>query len=218
MTILYIISTPLGHNHDITLEAINILKTLDVIAAENLLTNKKRMEKIIGPLKSQWIPYFDGNEITQSLKIIMMLKEGKSVGLISGAGTPIVCDPGYKLIQLAYKHNIQVVSIGGPCAVIGALSVSGAPPFPFTFWGFFPKKINEKLLNNITNGHTHIFFDSSHRIKNNIGNLWNLLPKTFKIVLIKDLGSAYFQRILLDENNYNTFNELGQWVIIIYEQ
>ena len=214
MAKLYIISTPLGYNKDITLEAIEVLKSMDVIAAENLSTNKNRIEKIIGKTSCQWIPYFDGNETTQSLKIIMMIKEGKKVGLISSAGTPIICDPGYKLIQLAYKHHIPLESIGGSCSVISALSISGAPPFPFTFWGFFPKKIHP-MMESITNGHTHIFFDSSHRIKENIETLWNLLPKNLSIILVKDIGSIYFQRILIDENNYNNFSINGQWVVFI---
>jgi 16S rRNA (cytidine1402-2'-O)-methyltransferase len=211
---LYIIATPLGHNNDITLEAIETLNTIDIIAAENISTNKNRIQKFLTNKNQLWIPYYDGNEITQSLKIIKLLKDGKNICLISSSGTPIISDPGYKLIQLAYKYNINLIPVTGSCSVIGALCISGAKPFPFTFWGFFPKKINKKFLDNIL-FHTHIFFESSHRILSTISNLFPQLSCQQQIILIKDLNTKFFQRIVINENNYNNFSPNGQWVIII---
>lgn len=213
---LYIIATPLGNGNDITLEALEIFKLIDVVAAENLSSNKMRIEKFIGKNEKIWLPYYDGNEISQSLKIIKLLKEGKNVGLISSSGTPIISDPGYKLVQQAYKFQINVIPVTGSCSIIGALSVSGAKPFPFTFWGFFPRKINEKIINNIMiYPNTHIFFESSHRIEKTIEYLFKNLPQNRPIILIKDLNTKFFERILINENNYNNFNSQGQWVIII---
>ena len=213
---LYIIGTPLGNPQEITLEAINILQNVPIIAAENLQSNQNRMTKIIGPHQGLWMPYFDGNEVTQSLKLMAHLKNGKDVALISSAGMPLICDPGYKLVQMAYKYNIIVKPIGYACAAIGALVVSGLPSFPFTFWGFFNKKKHSTLTSN----QTHVFFESSHRILSTVEYFFHQYTQG-NLILIKDLGKTYceknyFERIVIDGNNWNTFNPLGEWVVLMY--
>jgi 16S rRNA (cytidine1402-2'-O)-methyltransferase len=205
--VLYIVGTPLVHGNEISNEAIEILKKIHIIAAENLSSNKIRIEKIVGPLDKMWIPYFDGNELTQSMKIIGHLKQGKSVALISSAGMPLVCDPGYKLVQNCYKHNLSVVPIGGPCSVIMALVASGLPPFPFTFWGFFNNKIQISQLPL----HTHIFFESSHRILKTL-QLFNGETQ-WQVVLIKDINTIYYERIVV--HNDTAINPKGQWVMVV---
>jgi 16S rRNA (cytidine1402-2'-O)-methyltransferase len=208
---LYIVATPLSNPQEITLEAIDILKKVDIIAAENLQSNQNRMVKIIGESQAQWIPYFDANETSQSLKIIAHLKGGKHVAIISSAGMPLICDPGYKLIQLAHKYQITIKPIGCACAVIGALVVSGLPCFPFTFWGFFHKKIKNSPL---ICRQTHIFFESSHRILSTVDFLYHQYPHS-SLILVKDLGKVYFDRIVIDGNNWNNFNTIGEWVVLI---
>ena len=203
---LYVVSTPIGNEHQITLEAINILQKVPIIAAENMGSNRPRIEKIIGKTQSLWMPYFDTNETTQSLKIIAHLKQGKDVALISSAGTPVICDPGYRLIINAYKYNIPVESIGGCSSVIGALSIAGLPPFPFTFFGFFHRKFFKEPLPS----YTHIFFESSHRIQETVEFLQSL--NQWKIILIKDLGKPYFARYVVGQDEWNP---QGEWVILI---
>jgi 16S rRNA (cytidine1402-2'-O)-methyltransferase len=212
--ILYTVSTPIGNPDDISLRAIKILQSVDIIAAENIATNKPRIEKITGSLNAIWLPYFDGNESTQSVKIIYHLLQGKNVALISSAGTPVICDPGYKLIEQAYKYNIPVESIPGCCSVIAALTLSGARPFPFTFLGFI--KANDKLLKTINdNNYTKIFFESSHRITKTIEFLWNNIQENWEIIAIKDITKSFYERIVINKNNYNNFNHQGEWIVIL---
>ncbi len=162
---LYIVSTPIGNLEDITLRALNILKEVDLIACEDTRTSKKLLSRyqIQKPLTS----YHEHNEIEKAKELFSLLQEGKSVALITDAGTPGVSDPGFRIVKLASENGVQVVPIPGASAAIAALSISGLPTSSFTFLGFPPKQ-NKKLIEYLerVKGYpeTLIFYESPKRI------------------------------------------------------
>jgi 16S rRNA (cytidine1402-2'-O)-methyltransferase len=162
---LYIVSTPIGNLEDITLRALRILREVELIACEDTRVTKKLLShyQIEKPLTS----YHEHNEEKKAKELLSLLEAGKNIALVSDAGTPGISDPGYRIVSLASKEGIEVVSIAGPCAAIAALSVSGLPTSSFAFFGFLPKSDKKKreFLGSIREyPHTLIFYESPERI------------------------------------------------------
>jgi len=158
---LYIVATPIGNLEDITLRAIRTLKEVDLIAAEDTRHTRKLLAHfdIHTPLTS----FFQGNERAKADRIIAELKSGKSVAIVSNAGTPCISDPGYPLLVMAVKEGIEIHPIPGASAIIAALSAAGLPTDRFTFIGFLPDKPGKrknvlKELSGFT--HTLVFYVS----------------------------------------------------------
>lgn len=139
---LFIVSTPIGNLKDITFRAIETLKEVEAIVCEDTRVSSKLLQEygISKPL----IVLNDFNEENELPRIISLLNENKQVALISDAGTPLVSDPGFKLVQYAIKKGYSITSIPGPSAPISALTVSGFPPDKFLFLGFLPKSKEKK--------------------------------------------------------------------------
>lgn len=161
---LYLVSTPIGNLKDITLRALEILKEVDVIICEDtrrtsLLLNHYDIQK---PL----IVLNDYNEHKNVSRIINLLNGGQNLALVSDAGTPLVSDPGYKLVRACLENNIEVDSIPGPSSVITALTLSGLPPDKFMFLGYLPEKPGhrKKLLSSLTEKITYIIFVAPHKL------------------------------------------------------
>lgn len=148
MGILYIVATPIGNLQDITLRAIKILQTVDVIVCEDTRKTGLLLQRIIptsevGSMRTQrsrLVSYYEQNELQRIPEIITAIKDGLSIALVSDAGTPTISDPGFKLVRECIKEGIRVESIPGPSAVITALAVSGLPTDKFLFVGYPPKK------------------------------------------------------------------------------
>lgn len=162
---LYIVSTPIGNLEDITLRALRILKSVDVIAVEDSRHSLKMLNHygISKPLISYW----KIKERSRSERIIKRLCSGQSVALISDAGTPGIADPGTFLIKKAVAENIHIVSVPGPNACIAALSISGLPIEEFTFIGFLPSKKTQRqnaLKKLSLDSRTLVFYEAPHRI------------------------------------------------------
>ena len=163
--VLYIVSTPIGNLEDITFRAIRVLKEVDLIACEDTRTTKKLLTRygINKPLSS----YHEHNESDKARELVSLLAEGKSIALVSDAGTPTVSDPGFRIIKLASEQGINIVPIPGPSAVLSALSVSGLPTSSFSFFGFPPR--TKKQLGDFLEGiksypGTLIFYESPKRV------------------------------------------------------
>ena len=162
---LYIVSTPIGNLEDITIRALEVLKGVDLIACEDTRTTKKLLSRyaITKPLVS----YHEHNEIEKANELLSLLVEGKSVALVSDAGTPGISDPGYRLVKLASEQGIEVFSVPGPSAALAALSVSGLPTFSFVFFGF-PPRTNKTLTDHLTRikgyPETLIYYESPKRV------------------------------------------------------
>lgn len=162
---LYIVSTPIGNLKDITYRAVETLKSVDLIAAEDTRHTRIlcRHYDIQTPLTS----YFEHNKIKKADTLLKSLQEGKAIALVTDAGTPGISDPGYHLIRLTKNHGIPMTVIPGATALIAALSLSGLPCHNFAFEGFLPVKSvarRKKLEQLKREERTLIFYESPHRV------------------------------------------------------
>jgi 16S rRNA (cytidine1402-2'-O)-methyltransferase len=162
---LYIVATPIGNRNDITLRALDVLKQVDWIAAEDTRTSGRFLSAY--DISGDLISYHDHNEDERTPVLIEKLKKGDSIALLSNAGTPSVSDPGYRLIKTAVENHIDVIPIPGVSAAIAALSVSGLPTDSFIFVGFPARKKGKRLkqLKILANEpRTVVFYESPKRI------------------------------------------------------
>ena len=159
------VATPIGNRGDITVRALDTLRKVDLIAAED--TRKTGSLLLYHKIKNHLISYHEHNENRRTPQLISKLLEGTSVALVSNAGTPSVSDPGYRLIEAAIENNIRVIPIPGASAATAAMSVSGLPTDSFVFIGFPPKKKGKRLnfLTELAAGpRPLIFYESPKRI------------------------------------------------------
>ena len=162
---LYVVSTPIGNREDITLRALNVLRDVDCIAAEDT-RHTGRLLKSHG-IRTRLISYHEHNENQRTPNLIRKLLSGTSVALVSNAGTPSVSDPGFRLIEQAVANGLRIVPVPGVSAAITALSVSGLPTDAFVFIGFLPKKNSRRSAEIRTlaaDPRTLIFYESPRRI------------------------------------------------------
>ena len=188
---LYIVATPIGHLEDITFRAINVLKQVNLIAAED--TRRTRILLNAYDIKADLTSYHDYNKERRGEKILQCLLTGKSVALVSDAGTPGVSDPGYYVINLAIHHNIPVVPIPGVSALITALSASGLPSDRFCFEGFLPKKSNSrrKFIQSLQDeDRTLIFYESPYRIVATLQDFLDIYGERW-VVVARELTKMY---------------------------
>lgn len=161
---LYIVATPIGNLEDITMRALRILKEVDYIAAEDTRHSKILLDRY--DIHKPTISFHAWSDERKLAELINLLEEGKSIALISDAGTPGISDPGYVLIKAALEKHIEVVPIPGPSAFLTALSASGLPTHQFLYLGFLPiKKGRQTLLASFKDEvRTIVFYESPHRI------------------------------------------------------
>lgn len=189
---LYIVATPIGNLDDITLRAINTLKQVDLIAAEDT-RHSGLLLKHLG-IKAKLFALHDHNEQEKSQLLIEKLKSGLSIALISDAGTPLINDPGYHLVKACRENNINVVPIPGACAAIAALSVAGLPSDRFSYEGFLPAKTKARqdyLTTLIDEPRTMIFYESTHRLLDTLHDMQTIWGSDRQIVLAKELTKTW---------------------------
>ena len=189
--ILYLVATPIGNLEDITFRAINILKEVDLIAAEDTRHTLKLLNhyEISKPL----ISYHRHNEEIKVDGLIEKLKEGQNIAVISDAGTPAICDPGEVIVKEAVKENIKVVPIPGACAFVNALVASGLDTKEFVFYGFLSinKKLRKEKLEQIEKENkTIILYEAPHKLKNTLEDLKEILEER-KIVIARELTKIH---------------------------
>ncbi|WP_173910265.1 16S rRNA (cytidine(1402)-2'-O)-methyltransferase [Acinetobacter sp. Marseille-Q1618] len=162
---LFVVATPIGHLDDMTFRAIEVLKSVSVVAAEDTRQSAQLLKhyNIATPLTA----CHDHNESNKINILIERLKNGEDIALVSDAGTPLISDPGFKLVRAAQEHNIRVIPVPGACAAIAALSAVGLPSDRFSFEGFLPSKQSQRLLQLEKLKHetqTMIIYEAPHRI------------------------------------------------------
>ena len=187
-----IVSTPIGNLKDITLRAIETLKSVDLILAEDTRIAKKLLNHF--SINNRLESFNDKNESVKNENLIKKIKEGKNIAIISDAGTPLINDPGFKLIRFARKENIKVTPIPGCTAVIAGLSASGISTDKFTFLGFLPRtkiKRRKNLSQLVHKEETLIFFESVHRIESTIIDMKELFGTERKAVLCKEITKIH---------------------------
>lgn len=188
---LYIVSTPIGNLEDVTLRALRVLKEADIIAAEDTRHSLKFLNHF--GIKKPLISYWGEKEKVRAEETLQMLNDGRSVALISDAGTPGISDPGTLLIRKAIEEGIIVVPVPGPSAAITALSLSGFSTEEFTFIGFLPVKQMQrrKMLERLSLEHrTLVFYEAPHRILDSISDFADIMGER-KAVVIKELTKFY---------------------------
>jgi 16S rRNA (cytidine1402-2'-O)-methyltransferase len=190
--ILYIVATPIGNLGDFSTRAIETLQNVDQIAAEDTRHSGKLLKHfgITTPL----ISLHEHNERTSSKLLLDCLQKNLSIALISDAGTPLINDPGYRLVKLAREHGISVIPIPGPCALITALSASGLPCDKFIFEGFLPVKNigrQKKLQNLLYETRTIIFYEAPHRILELINDMLTIFGPKRYVVLARELTKTF---------------------------
>lgn len=216
--ILYLVSTPIGNLGDITFRAIETLKKVKVIAAEDTRHSKRLLNHygIITPLLS----YYEYNRDVRIPKIIEIIKSGDSVSLISDAGTPAISDPAYKLVRSAIENKIKIESVPGASAVLASLIPSGLPTDRFVFEGFLPnkkgrKKRIESMKNEIA---TIILYESPKRLIRTLRQLCEVLGDRPAVVAreLTKIHEEYIRGTLNDlHNHFIEKTPKGECVILI---
>jgi len=190
--VLYIVATPIGNLDDISARALKILNSVDVIAAEDT-RHSQRLLSHFG-IQQKCIPYHDHNDEKQSQNLVERLESGSSIALISDAGTPLISDPGYRVVRLARQHSVAVVPIPGASAPITALSAAGLPTDRFSFEGFLPakgaarRKVYERL---VAEPRTMVFFESPHRILDSLRDAEMVLGGDREAVFVRELSKTF---------------------------
>jgi len=216
---LYIVPTPIGNMKDITLRAIETLKTSDIILAEDTRHAKKLLNHydILTNVNS----YHLNNEHKRVDEYVQMIINGNKVSLITDAGTPCISDPGFLLIREAIKNNILITCLPGPTAFVPALVISGLPSDSFIFEGFLPRKKGRKskLYEISQNTKTTILYESPFRIIKTLSDLKETIGLNRKIAIIREISKIYEEvfRGTIQEaiQEYNKKTIKGEFVICI---
>src|SRR5437868_396996 len=162
---LYITATPIGNAADITIRALNVLKNCDAIVAEDTRVTSRLLS--LHGISRPLLIYHDHNAASAGPRLLARLRQGERLALVTDAGTPLVSDPGYRLVKAAQDEGLNVVPVPGPSAVVAALSAAGVPCDRFLFAGFLPSKTGERtrILNSLLGvPATLVFYESPHRL------------------------------------------------------
>ncbi len=208
---MYIVASPIGNLEDITLRALRVLKEVDLIAAEDTRHTKKLLAHygIATPLTS----YHQHNEIAKSASLVQRLSSGCRVALISDAGTPIVSDPGFRLVQGAIHAGIPVVPIPGPSALTAVLSASGLPSERFVFEGFLPARKSqrrERLRKLREEPRTLVFYEVPHRVEESLQDLLEVLGER-EMVLGREMTKLHEEFIRGSVSDLVTQAKVKEW-------
>ena len=189
---LYLVATPIGNLEDITLRALRVLREeASLIACEDTRQTQKLLEHF--QIRKPTVSYHEHNESSRTPELMERLEQGESIALVSDAGTPLVSDPGYRLVEAAVKRGIPVVPVPGASAVLAALSASALPPNDFRFVGFLPAKTGarRRFLENLKPEQmTVVAYESPHRILDALADMADLLPAS-PLVLARELTKIH---------------------------
>lgn len=204
---LFLVATPIGNLGDISARALETLRKVDLIAAEDTRHSRKLLQHF--GIDIRMVACHEHNEEQQVPALIDHVRKGRSVALISDAGTPLVSDPGYRLVRAALEQHIRVVPVPGACAAIAALSASGLPTDRFVFEGFPPAKQGARLnyLRTLeSEPRTLIFYVSCHRITDTLKDMQLVFGDRRQAVLARELTKKF------ETIHRAALNELVEWV------
>lgn len=189
---LYIVPTPIGNLADISLRALEVLQSVSAIAAEDTRHSAKLMQH--HGIHTKLISYHDHGGEAQAQRILDLLRTGESVALISDAGTPLISDPGYKLVNIVREHSIPVIPLPGACAMTTALCASGLASDRFSFEGFPPAKHQARvafLKALVRDERTLIFYESTHRIEDSLADMADAFGGDRRAVIARELTKSF---------------------------
>ncbi|MFH1600448.1 16S rRNA (cytidine(1402)-2'-O)-methyltransferase [uncultured Arenimonas sp.] len=219
---LHVVATPIGNLGDLTARAREVLASVDAICAEDT----RHTRQLLGALgiERPLLALHEHNEADVAWKLVERLKAGDSLALVSDAGTPLVSDPGYRLVREVRAAGLRVIPLPGPCAAIAALSVAGLPSDRFCFEGFLPAKGSgrrERLTALAREPRTLVFYESSHRIEECLADLVAIFGPEREAVLARELTKLFetvlgdtlaelAERVAADENQRK-----GEFVLVV---
>jgi 16S rRNA (cytidine1402-2'-O)-methyltransferase len=219
---LYVVATPIGNLADFSYRAVETLKKVDLIAAEDTRHVKMLLQHYA--INNKLISLHQHNEEKAAPGLVEKIKNGLNVALVSDAGTPLLSDPGMPLVRLAKQQGIEVSPIPGACALIAALSVSGLPVSRFTFEGFLPRTSSARktFFNSRKNeSATWVFYESSHRILASLEDLTEIISGDRRIVLARELTKLYETIVndslenVLEQVKNNSNMQKGEFVVVV---
>ncbi|MGV6810194.1 MAG: 16S rRNA (cytidine(1402)-2'-O)-methyltransferase [bacterium] len=219
---LYIVATPIGNLGDISQRAIQTLSDVELILAEDTRKTRKLTHHfgIATPLQS----LHEHNEQERAQAIVDLLQQGQHIALVSDAGTPLISDPGYRLVSIVADAYINIIPIPGASAVITALSIAGLPTDRFMFEGFLPAKQQARqtyLQSNYHETRTQVYYESSHRIHATINDMQQVFGEARPMVIARELTKLYediFRGTIAEAHNWliaDTHRAKGEFVLII---
>jgi 16S rRNA (cytidine1402-2'-O)-methyltransferase len=221
--ILYIVPTPIGNLEDMTLRAIRILKEVDCVLCENTSVTQRLFKEY--DITTKTTVFYANTGIKNIAKIMQDLEEGKSLALVSDAGTPTISDPGVLLVEKIYRElpEVKVIALPGASALTTALSLSGISSATFTFYGFLPhKKGRETIFKSIAEADvTSVFYESVHRIEKTLLSLSEVLPEERLVVVVRELTKIHEEVVrgnakeVMDFFTKNGDKIRGEFVVIV---
>lgn len=220
---LYIVATPIGNLGDMSARAIEVLKEVDIIAAEDTRNTIKLLNHF--EVKTPMTSYHEFNKIDKAYELVEKIKEGKNIALVSDAGMPAISDPGEDLVRIAYEKDIEITVIPGASAVVSALAISGLPTRRFCFESFLPldKKERKFILEELKNEtRTIILYEAPHKLLKTLKDLEEVLGEDRKISLVREISKRHEEVIRttlgLVSSLYNDSEEnrvRGEFVLVI---
>lgn len=174
---LFVVATPIGNLEDITYRAVRVLGEVDLIACEDTRHTRKLLDHF--GIHKQLVSYHEHNESSRALELVESLKEGKKIALVSDAGTPLLSDPGFRVIRATIDAGVRVEAVPGPSALLAALAVAGLPTDSFYFGGFLPPKFSQRkrrLAEFCEVDTTLVFYEAPHRILEALSDIGEVLP------------------------------------------
>ncbi|MDC0053258.1 16S rRNA (cytidine(1402)-2'-O)-methyltransferase [Gammaproteobacteria bacterium] len=219
---LYIVATPIGNLTDMVPRAVSTLQSVSVIACEDTRHSKKLLEHF--NIDTPCIAYHDHTDQKSTEKILNRLGAGKNVALISDAGTPLISDPGYRLVARARNEGIEIIPIPGACAAISALSVSGLPTDKFRFIGFLPAKSTQRqkmleTLKSVTD--TLVCYEAPHRILATLQDLSDVFGSDRTAFVAREISKTFETYLhgtldeLLEQIKADSNQQRGEIVVVI---
>ncbi|MDA8903441.1 16S rRNA (cytidine(1402)-2'-O)-methyltransferase [Porticoccaceae bacterium] len=219
---LYIVATPIGHLGDMVPRAVETLQSVSVIACEDTRHSKKLLNHF--SIDKPCIAYHDHTDKKSSYSILKRLRDGEDVALISDAGTPLISDPGYRLVSEARQQGYSVIPIPGASAVIAALSVSGLPTDKFKFMGFLPAKSTQRKTSLSAvkgNTETMVYYEAPHRITDTIADMLDIFGADRPAFMAREISKTFETYLqgslaeLLDLVRADSNQQRGEMVLVI---
>lgn len=212
---LYLIPTPIGNLDDITIRSLKTLELVDVIFCEDTRETQKLLKKY--NIKNKLISCHEYNEEEMTSKVLYYLEMGSNVGLVTDQGTPLISDPGYKIVEYIANFQYNIISLPGPTAFVPALTVSALPPQPFLFYGFLnakegkQKKELEKLK---AYPFTMIFYESPHRLMTTLKNMKDIFGAR-RISISREISKKFEQTYRGSLEKLENIELKGEFVLVV---
>lgn len=189
---LYVVATPIGNLEDISARALRVLAEVDLIAAEDTRSSRVLLDRY--GIATPMLAVHEHNEAGQSAQLVQRMAAGAAIALVSDAGTPLISDPGFRLVAAARAAGIEVLTVPGPCAAIAALSVAGIAPDRFCFEGFLPAKAaarRTRLGELAAETRTLLFYESAHRVVECVDDMVSVFGGERQAVLARELTKRF---------------------------